>query len=270
MMSAASTLPLFAEELTCSAAASPASRLASPAKGLAQPTLAPSGRKCVGLFENAGRASSWVKTFAACLVTQGAWHSKVCVLTWKLKATTSSRFYFQLRALVPPTTATGSGLWPTPDAALATGGKTLNREVSLTGRTPDGKKRQVSINDYAKRGLLPAPTASTGGSNNNSAAVLERGHGTNLIGAVKRLLPTPVAADAIRSSPTYAGGNLTLRGALLPTPTVNGNHNRAGLSPTSGDGLSTAVKKVAQPGGGSLNPRFVAEMMGFPPDWCDL
>lgn len=34
--------------------------------------------------------------------------------------------------------------------------------------------------------LLPTPTTSNGGSNNNSAAVRERGHGTNLIGALKQ------------------------------------------------------------------------------------
>lgn len=31
---------------------------------------------------------------------------------------------------------------------------------------------------------------------------------------------------------------------LLPTPTVCGNHNRKGVSPTSGDGLATAVRKL--------------------------
>lgn len=32
-----------------------------------------------------------------------------------------------------------------------------------------------------------------------------------------------------------------------PTPTLHGNHNRAGLSPTSGDGLSTKVKQWPTP-----------------------
>ena len=31
---------------------------------------------------------------------------------------------------------------------------------------------------------------------------------------------------------------------LLPTPSVHGSHNRAGASPSSGDGLSTAVKRM--------------------------
>lgn len=34
---------------------------------------------------------------------------------------------------------------------------------------------------------------------------------------------------------------------LWPTPTVNGNYNRAGASPTSGDGLDTAVKMWPTP-----------------------
>jgi len=34
---------------------------------------------------------------------------------------------------------------------------------------------------------------------------------------------------------------------LWPTPTVHGNHNRKGLSPSSGDGLSTAVKNWPTP-----------------------
>ena len=51
--------------------------------------------------------------------------------------------------------------------------------------------------------------------------------------------------------------------ALLPTPTVNGNHNRKGVSAKSGDGLATAM-------GGQLNPDWVCWMMGFPPGWLDV
>lgn len=103
---------------------------------------------------------------------------------------------------------------------------------------------------------------------------------------------------------------------LLPTPTaqeydlwptVNGNHNRKGASSTSGDGLSTAVKKAEKgegnwptpnardykgpPGRGSqarggrqsslpakvrdrsgpgpLNPTFLEWLMGFPIGWTE-
>lgn len=82
-----------------------------------------------------------------------------------------------------------------------------------------------------------------------------------------------------------------------PTPTRCGNHNRKGVSKTSGDGLATAVNwptptsrdwkdgdcrnanvesngllgRVAlehQPKG-SLNPDWVEALMGFPPGWTD-
>lgn len=49
-----------------------------------------------------------------------------------------------------------------------------------------------------------------------------------------------------------------------PTPTAKGNHNRAGLSERSGDGLSTAVDA------GPLNPAWVESLMGFPTGWTDL
>lgn len=84
----------------------------------------------------------------------------------------------------------------------------------------------------------------------------------------------------------------------FPTPTVNGNYNRKGASPTSGDGLATFVKKFPTPvasdskggagrakgrlggdnlrtavadleGSGTLNPLWVEWLMGFPPGWTD-
>jgi len=82
---------------------------------------------------------------------------------------------------------------------------------------------------------------------------------------------------------------------LWPTPTVCGNYNRKGASPTSGDGLATAVLKCATPTakdwrsgkasdatmernsrplseqiGGSLNPTWVEWLMGWPLGWTDL
>ena len=85
-----------------------------------------------------------------------------------------------------------------------------------------------------------------------------------------------------------------------PTPTVSGNHNRKGLSKSSGDGLSTAVKTWPTPtvndsknctlppsqtkrdnipgallrdgenAGGALNPTWVEWLMGWPMGWTSL
>lgn len=80
------------------------------------------------------------------------------------------------------------------------------------------------------------------------------------------------------------------RGVLWPTPTVNGNNNRAGLSSKSGDGLATAVKMWPTPrrqsstgasehgdggpdlqtaAGGQLNPDWVEQLQGFPEGWTN-
>lgn len=48
-----------------------------------------------------------------------------------------------------------------------------------------------------------------------------------------------------------------------PTPTKHGNYNRKGASPTSGDGLATAV-------GGRLNPDWTEWLMGWPIGWTGL
>jgi hypothetical protein len=127
---------------------------------------------------------------------------------------------------------------------------------------------------------------------------------------------TPMAADGTHNhclAPSVIAGKTTLtltnqvKGAaqgLWPTPTVNGNHNRKGLSKTNGDGLSTAVKMWPTPGAadnrdrghmgmpaiqrrqakgkqlnlsmvvsdvsGALNPTWVEWLMGYPEGWTDL
>lgn len=57
-------------------------------------------------------------------------------------------------------------------------------------------------------------------------------------------------------------------GGAWPTPTVKGNYNRKGLSPTSGDGLATAVNRL-EDSPGPLNPPFLEWLMGFPLGWTE-
>ena len=64
----------------------------------------------------------------------------------------------------------------------------------------------------------------------------------------------------------FAGRGL---GAMWATPTSCGNNNRAGAGPHSGDGLATQVRRE-EASGGTLNPAWVEQLMGFPEGWTDL
>jgi hypothetical protein len=85
------------------------------------------------------------------------------------------------------------------------------------------------------------------------------------------LFPTPSASHCeTRPAKTWnpksqSGRSLGCMAAtgMWPTVTVSGNYNRKGASPTSGDGLATAV-------GGTLNPAWVEWLMGWPIGWTEL
>jgi len=121
---------------------------------------------------------------------------------------------------MPRTDATEFGLLPTPSKAAADGGQ--------TSRSGD-RKDELLLGGIAKAmdaGMYHTPQAHDAKKGN---AERYKRHGTTHGGAD---LNDQVAA---------------MEAGLWPTPTANGNHNRAGLSPTSGDGLATAVNKVLWP-----------------------
>jgi hypothetical protein len=87
-----------------------------------------------------------------------------------------------------------------------------------------------------------------------------------------------LAVSELRTAGTGSG--------LLPTPAA-GNPNdgegldswqarreRVKLAKSNGNGfgmpLAIAVRLQNPATSGSLSPRFVAQMMGYPPDWCEL
>jgi hypothetical protein len=125
--------------------------------------------------------------------------------------------------------------------------------------------------------LLPTPTASTYGSN-HGGGMGKKGKVRHSLSSMANhgLWPTPRATDGPngRASPSdysakrISQGRATLSEAvqhpeLWATPTVCGNNNRKGSSPTSGDGLGTQV-------GGPLNPTWVEYLMGFPAEHTAL
>lgn len=97
--------------------------------------------------------------------------------------------------------------------------------------------------------------------------------------------PTPTVADVQGGRKTRSGarsGEMLLNGLLVPwaTPTLEGNYNSKGLSPTSGDGVATQMRGATALSGqtpngspaatarrGAPNPEFACWLMGFPDVW---
>jgi len=179
------------------------------------------------LFESVHPVGSWERTFAGLLIGTGEWYSKRCALTWRLVGTPFNRLYFQLVPSTLPTDATEFGLLPTI--------------TTETGRKSDFKQGGKSMFTALKEtGMLPTPRARAEGGNCSR----DRGKG-NL-------------EDVIASG-------------MLPTPTTRdykGAKSQEALKAAGRNETNSLPDAFAQGGKTSqLNPRFVAEMMGFPKNW---
>lgn len=222
----------FGEESTLLPEASPANRSALPESSRERMITDTSSRKCLDLFGRFSRVGSWQRMFAALLLNKGDWYSSRCALTWNLRATRYNRLYFQLVPSTLPIEETECGLLPT----VQTQGLKEFKE---------GKRRFYPLS------LLPTPNASEGKKyakkyNPDS----QMGTGLTAL-AMNGLLLTPSATDGLRA-------NFSME-SLKAHKKIKGDPLKSNLS-------EQIAHKV---GGGNfrLNPRFVAEMMGFPPDW---
>jgi hypothetical protein len=174
-------------------------------------------------------------------VLMADWYSNKCALTWKMKGTKYNRLLFQLVPKTLRTEETDAGsLLPTP---------TLNNE--------NGRREDFSPSLLMVAKMLPTPRTADaeGGCVNN--VQMENGNyfrtnkegvrwGVKLRDVVESgMLPTPTASDQ------YSG-----------TPLLSENYPR---ETDLKHYVSQQIGKTSQ-----LNPRFVAEMMGFPPNWTEL
>ncbi len=168
------TRQLTLDELIYLQEGSPANPTPSPESERGSRTSATCGQRCCALFENAPRATSWAKTFAALLVGMEGWSSKRCALTWKLKGTPYNRSYLALVGSALPTEEIASGLLLTP---------TTREEVM------DTDKFKARMEKY-----------------NNGTTV------PNLATQIHQMLPTPLARDW--QGPVLAGKRLTKTGKM--------------------------------------------------------
>jgi hypothetical protein len=104
-------------------------------------------------------------------------------------------------------------------------------------------------------GLLPTPTVVGGGQT--------LAEGTTQTGR------TPDGRKQTVCLERYLNNVIAGKWPILPTPTVNGDYNRVGVSAKSGDGLMTALRRHlnGQRLGRRSFRRFREWMMGYPIDW---
>ena len=240
-------------------------------KDLEKRTTVIYGRKCLEPYGKLNPPGLWAKTFMAYLIGRGDWYSKRCKLTWKRKATKYNRLYFRLQVSTRRTNETESGLLPTVTAFDSTKPKNLRK--STREGFKKGWKKDMGLLDYMTTGMLPTPNARdykgrTGSGWENQSSL------PNI------LLPTP--RTPTNNGTGYAKnskkGRLEdrvpelIEKGMLPTPMAQDSKNSTfPKSQKERDTMPGFVMSKLETGKGSqLNPRFVAEMMGFPPNWTEL
>jgi len=245
-------ISLFTEEiLTSLRADSLANHTALPGLEREKMTNAICGRTCLERFERLNHVGLWAKTFSALLVGTGGWYSKRCKLTWKLKGTKYNRIYFQLQPSTLPIEETGFGLLPTVTAVQRDHPEHVDKLKAVSAETLASRKAgnlrpSYSIMDAVNfYGILPTPQArdwkaADKPESGNFQRKLEKGWTIDL-NSLAQMLPTPMASDC--------GDKVT------------GLENQDSLTKRA----RSMTGKTSQ-----LNPLFVMEMMGFPPDWTLL
>ena len=219
-------LPLFPAD-------SPASRSALPESGAAREMTAISGRRCCESYARLNPDGYWQKMFLGSCLSSPAWFSRLCYLTWNLRATKFSRWYVQLRARVPRTYDSESLLWPTPRAS--------DNDQGYRGDKSSwkGQNRGETLHNAVKR-MWPTPHA------NASTGPGEHGDGgENLQTVVARMVPTPT------SHRTDLG--------TMEMARYSGRERKAGKPEAQYESVNH----------GQLNPAWVEWLQGFPVGWTD-
>jgi len=235
-----STRQLTLDELISLQEDSPANHTAPQENEKEKKTNATCGRRCLGLFENAPRATSWGKTFAGLLVGTGEWYSRRCALTWKLVGTPFNRLYFQLAPSTLRTEETECGLLLTQTTSEQV--QDLDKFKARMEKYPNGTTMPNLATQVV--GMLPTPQANCSKGMNPENVEL-RGN----------KMYNKKTGQQIQSSPEQWA-----KMGMLPTPTTGADH-RAQYA-QGGKSLRCHLGQTSQ-----LSPLFVEEMMGFPKNW---
>jgi len=267
-MSATSTLP---GQLTFFAEGSHASHGVSPESSSAPTTSATSGLSSRASSTKPARPSSSARTCLGCALV-------ACVSCWptlpRAGSMSSGRISEQV-TLGRRIDANASSSWlPTPSASAY--GSNRGGSAGRVGKIRPSLQSMAATDEWPDWLTPTVWDAKPAGPKETEMMRLYES-GTNVPDTYKRLRAQVAARE------------------LWPTPTVKGNHNKAGLSARSGDGLATAVSRAQgktwptpmardwkRSGGqerrhspnlpnavghGPLNPTWVEWLMGFPAEW---
>jgi hypothetical protein len=156
--------------------------------------------------------------------------------------------------------STAAKLWPTPHAADGTGGGSPVRH------DPNPTGGRSNLRDAVK--LFPTPRK-------EGYDAQGEGHG-DLVYEVKKLYATPQAHDAKSGNAKRVGRHGTKAGTrnlndevLYPTP-AHRDYRSPNAKPYSDRGGNTKGEQLPNFVGGSLNPRFVCQLMGYEADHTNL
>ncbi len=177
------------------------------------------------------------------------------------------------------------GLLPTPVSSDATTGAIIGKNDTFR-ETSTGMPRKINQNGTDGSvglgrlvKLLKTPSAADAYTENMSKKEQKMGNSGSLAQEIQTgfvyqrgLLPTPKTSDG-NSPGVHGNGGQDLRTViamkLLPTPLASEGTKMSGSETENQMSLTKLVRsetgKTSQ-----LNPRFVMEMMGFPPDWTEL
>ena len=257
-------ISLFGEDkLTSLQEVSRANLTHQQAKDLAQRMTATSGQRCVVQSERFVPELSWRRMFLASLVGMEDWYSTKCKLTWKIKATKYNQLYFQLAPSTHPTEETGFGLLLTPTTIeRAEHPDKMRERVAAKGYKNGTKYGSLTSQLLYKpelKELFPTPTA------------VQRDHPERVVKLKESGATTMMSRAAGENRPNSILDAAMFYG-MLPTPNASDHRDRGGPS-------NPCIKKRMENGkqvgltmtvDGQLNPRFVGEMMGYPPNWLEL
>lgn len=186
-------------------------------------------------------------------------------LNWSLSATPSGHRWWVLGRLARPTGGTGCGsldTWATPQVfdmqteLVRSPEKIMETRQRGNGAGVRNLREQVHYPEMdCSRKHWQTPNAMAGGNKSRGG---ERKGELLLAGQVKaeRDWPTPRASE---------NENRTTK----PAPSHGKGHGKVLAGEVHGQAAQASPNSTGKPRG-CLNSRWVASLMGYPPDWCDV